>query len=207
MTKKVLKPVLWVALPPLLLFILLMVLLYVPPVQNVIRRQATSIASEATGLDITVDRIDLRFPLNLLVRGVSVVQPSDSVTSSVQPSDTLFHLKSLNVRVQAWPLLKGHVEVDNVTLEEVSVNSAHLLDGMSLRGRLGYFFFQSHGVDLRHEEATVNQVELHDTRLQVVLSDTTAVPEDTSATSLKWKVFFMSALSVRTRLFPPLQEQ
>ena len=143
MTRKVLKPVLWVALTPLLLFILLMVLLYVPPVQNVIRRQATSIASEATGLDITVDRIDLRFPLNLLVRGVSVVQPSDSVTSSVQPGDTLFHLKSLNVRVQAWPLLKGHVEVDNVTLEEVSVNSAHLLDGMSLRGQLGYFFFQS----------------------------------------------------------------
>ena len=188
MTRKVLKPVLWVALTPLLLFILLMVLLYVPPVQNVIRRQATSIASEATGLDITVDRIDLRFPLNLLVRGVSVVQPSDSVTSSVQPGDTLFHLKSLNVRVQAWPLLKGHVEVDNVTLEEVSVNSAHLLDGMSLRGQLGYFFFQSHGVDLRHEEATINQVELHDTRLQVVLSDTTAVPEDTSATALKWKV-------------------
>ena len=65
----------WILLTPIILFVVLMVLLYIPPVQSLIRKQATAIASEATGMDISVDRIDLRFPLNLLVRGVQVIQP------------------------------------------------------------------------------------------------------------------------------------
>ena len=66
-----LRAVLWVLLTPLTLFVLLMVLLYVPPVQDFIRRQAVSIASESTGLEISVDRIGLRFPLDLVVDGVT----------------------------------------------------------------------------------------------------------------------------------------
>ena len=57
---------LWVLLTPIVLFVILMILLYVPPVQNFIRKQATAIASDATGMNISVERIDLRFPLNLL---------------------------------------------------------------------------------------------------------------------------------------------
>ena len=50
---------------------------------------------------------------NLLVRGVLVVQPADSAVD-VQHPDTLLKSGSLNVRVQAWPLLKGKVEVDDI---------------------------------------------------------------------------------------------
>lgn len=107
-----------------------MVLLYIPPVQNLLRREVTAYASKATGMQIQVERIDLRFPLNLLVRGVEVIQ---------QP-DTLLSLESLNVRVQAWPLLKGKVEVDEVTLSQVAVNSANLIEGMQIKGVLGHFF-------------------------------------------------------------------
>ena len=78
-------------------------------------------------MQIQVERIDLRFPLNLLVRGVEVIQ---------QP-DTLLSLESLNVRVQAWPLLKGKVEVDEVTLSQVAVNSANLIEGMQIKRRFG----------------------------------------------------------------------
>ena len=68
MKRKWIKWVSWILLTPILLFVVLMVLLYVPPVQNFLRKQATSYASEATGMQINVGRIDLRFPLNLLVR-------------------------------------------------------------------------------------------------------------------------------------------
>lgn len=61
---------------PLILFVILMVLLYIPPVQNFLRKEAAVYASEATGMQINVRRIDLRFPLNLLVRGVEVIQGS-----------------------------------------------------------------------------------------------------------------------------------
>ena len=156
-----------------------MVLLYIPPVQNLLRREVTAYASEATGMQIQVERIDLRFPLNLLVRGVEVIQ---------QP-DTLLSLESLNVRVQAWPLIKGKVEVDEVTLNQVAVNSAGLIEGMKIKGVLGCFFLQSHGVDLSNEIAIINQVDLSDTHVQLVMNDTTTAPKDTTASApVNWKV-------------------
>ena len=187
MRRKWLRIALWVLLTPIILFIILMILLYVPPVQNLIRKQATAIASDATGMDISVERIDLRFPLNLLVRGVLVVQPADSAVD-VQHPDTLLNLGSLNVRVQAWPLLKGKVEVDDITLKQVAVNSSNLMEGMCIKGVLGHFFFESHGIDLTKEDAILNNIELSDTHVQVMLADTTETPKDTTDTALNWKV-------------------
>ncbi len=156
-----------------------MVLLYIPPVQNLLRREVTAYASKATGMQIQVERIDLRFPLNLLVRGVEVIQRSD----------TLLSLESLNVRVQAWPLIKGKVEVDEVTLNRVAVNSANMIEGMQIQGVLGHFFLQSHGVDLSNEIAVINQAELSDTHVQLLMNDTTTTPKDTTASApINWKV-------------------
>jgi len=175
-----------------------MVLLYIPPVQNLIRKQATAIASEATGMDISVERIDLRFPLNLLVRGVQVIQPiqADKQISSApgdslavkQTPDTLLTLESLNVRVQAWPLIRGQVEVDEVTVNGVFLNSADLIEGIRIRGVLGRFFLESHGIDLKKEDAVINRVELSDTHMLVVMNDTTTAEPDTATTALNWKV-------------------
>ena len=181
-----LRAALWVLLTPLALFVLLMVLLYVPPVQDFIRRQAVSVAEEATGMQLAVERIDLRFPLDLVVRGVRVVQPADSMAT--QHPDTLLTLGNLSVRVQAWPLLRGQVEVDGVSLEDVSVNSVGLLDGMRLEGTLGRFFLRSHGVDLNRESVILNEVTLEDTHLRMALADTTASPPDTTSTPIRWKV-------------------
>ncbi|WP_373149690.1 translocation/assembly module TamB domain-containing protein [Bacteroides finegoldii] len=179
MKRKWIRWVSWILLTPIILFVILMVLLYIPPVQNLLRREVTAYASEATGMQIQVERIDLRFPLNLLVRGVEVIQ---------QP-DTLLSLESLNVRVQAWPLIKGKVEVDEVTLNQVAVNSAGLIEGMKIKGVLGRFFLQSHGVDLSNEIAIINQVDLSDTHVQLVMNDTTTAPKDTTASApVNWKV-------------------
>ena len=187
MRRKWLKGALWVLLTPIILFVILMILLYVPPVQNFIRKQATAIASDATGMNISVERIDLRFPLNLLVRGVQVVQ-SENDAVDMQHPDTLLNLGSLNVRVQAWPLLQGRVEVDDITLQQVAVNSSTLLEGMHIKGTLGRFFLESHGIDLKKENAVLNSVELSNTHVQVILADTAEAPKDTVETALNWRI-------------------
>lgn len=181
-----LKRIAWILLTPMVIFTLLMILLYVPPVQNFLRKQAMTIASEATGMDITVERIDLRFPLNLLVRGVLVTQPSEA--PDTERCDTLLNLKSLNARVQAWPLLHGQVEVDGIVLEKVSLNSLHLLNGMQVKGELGHFLLESHGVDLSEQDVVLNKVELSDTRLDVMLADTTVAEPDTTTSAIAWRI-------------------
>lgn len=179
MKRKWIKRVSWILLTPILLFVILMVLLYIPPVQNFLRAQATTYASKATGMQINVGRIDLRFPLNLLVRDVEVIQAPD----------TLLTLGSLNVHIQAMPLFKGKVEVDDITLRRVSVNSADLIKGMRIYGVLGGLALESHGVDLAHEIAVINRAELTDTHLGLVLTDTTTTEKkDTASAPVNWKV-------------------
>ena len=179
MKRKWIKWVSWILLTPILLFVVLMILLYVPPVQNFLRKQATAYASQATGMQINVGRIDLRFPLNLLVRDVEVIQAPD----------TLLTLASLNVHVQAMPLFKGKIEVDDITIQRVAVNSANLIEGMQIRGVLGRFFLESHGVDLANEAAVINRAELSDTHIGLILADTTTTEKpDTTSAPVNWKV-------------------
>ena len=179
MKRKWIKWVSWILLTPILLFVVLMILLYVPPVQNFLRKQATAYASQATGMQINVGRIDLRFPLNLLVRAVEVIQAPD----------TLLTLASLNVHVQAMPLFKGKIEVDDITIQRVAVNSANLIEGMQIRGVLGRFFLESHGVDLANEAAVINRAELSDTHIGLILADTTTTEKpDTTSAPVNWKV-------------------
>jgi hypothetical protein len=130
-------------------------------------------------MQINVGRIDLRFPLNLLVRDVEVIQAPD----------TLLTLASLNVHVQAMPLFKGKIEVDDITIQRVAVNSANLIEGMQIRGVLGYFFLESHGVDLANEAAVINRAELSDTHIGLILADTTTTEKpDTASAPVNWKV-------------------
>ena len=177
MKRKWIKWVSWIILTPIILFVILIVLLYIPPIQNFLRKEATAYASKATGMNITIERIDLRFPLNLLVRGVEVVQAPD----------TLLRLESLNVHVQAIPLFRGEVEVDDISLENATVNSAGLLKGMRVEGTLGRFDLSSHGVDLRRQTAVINRAELEDTDIRLLMNDTTATPKDSTQSSTPWK--------------------
>ena len=109
--RRILKWIGWIILTPILLFIIIMILLYVPPVQNFMRKQVNKHVSKAIGMELNVGRIDLRFPLNLLVRDVDIVQHPD----------TLLMLGSLNVRVQLMPLFKGQIDVNKLELDRKSV--------------------------------------------------------------------------------------
>lgn len=177
MNKKWIKRiVLGVILTPIILILLTIILLYIPPVQNYLRKEATAYASKATGMQINVDRIDLRFPLRLLVRGVEVVQAPDTVLT----------LESLSGSVQLLPLFKGRAELDDLTLRGGQFNTLNIISGMQLSGVLGKLSLQSRGIDLKNETALVNFVDLSDTHIHLLLNDTAEVPVDTVKTVINW---------------------
>lgn len=45
------------------------------------------------------------------------------------------------------------------------------MEGMKIKGVLGRFFLQSHGVDLSNEIAIINQAELSDTHVQLLMNE------------------------------------
>ena len=119
------KIFLWIGLillSPILLFIILTIALYLPPVQNWAVDKVVEYASEKTGYGITVDRVDLVFPLDLGINGFCMVQPNDSLP---QVNDTVADVRKLVVDVSLMPLLDGKVVINSFELNRVKVNIFH----------------------------------------------------------------------------------
>ena len=162
---------------PISLFIILSVLLYLPPIQNFVVNKVTQSASEVTGMNIQIKRVSLSFPINLVVHETTVVNQQD----------TVLDVHRLEVKVQLWPLIRQKVEIDGLELLEAKVNTGQLIEGVSVKGHLNKCYVESHGVHLRPEMAIINQLTLGDTDLAISMADTAAVDTTTSDT-IPWKI-------------------
>lgn len=165
-----------VLLTPLALFFLLAILLYIPAFQNFVVKQVTERVSTSTGMQVHIGRVALAFPLDLVVHDALVVDERD----------TLLDARSLRVDVQLFPLLKGVVNVDAITLNRVRLNTASLISDTQVRGTVGRLFLSSHGVDLGAETVLVDRAELSDAQVHVALSDTAR--KDTTTSAVKWLI-------------------
>lgn len=101
--KRIIKLAVGIILTPILLFLILAILLYIPPIQNWAVKKVMSYASEQTGMEISIERVKLVFPLDLGVDGFLMIQQNDSLP---QVKDTIADVKNLIVEVQLKPLLK-----------------------------------------------------------------------------------------------------
>lgn len=167
---------------PFALFIIISILIYIPPVQDFIVKKAASMASTATGMDINVGRISLSFPLNLNIHNVS----------AVQEKDTLLNAGKITLKVQMKPLFRKQVEIDAFKLEAISLNTMNMIEGLALKGELGELYLESHGVALSPETATINSFILKDTHMDICIADTAAA-DTTASEPLYWQFMLQKA--------------
>ena len=169
---------------PVLLFVVLTLLFYFPPFQHWAVKKATSYASEKTGMQINIARVNLNFPLNLGVEGIEIIRQNDSLP---QLKDTVAHIGKAVVNVQLLPLLSKQVEINCLELNEMKVNTANFIHEAHVKGTIGRLALQSHGIDLSGETVRLNAVTLVDAKMEIELSDT--VPPDTSQSKNYWKIY------------------
>lgn len=177
--KQIMKWIAAIVLTPILLFLLLTVLLYLPPVQNWVVKKVVSYASEQTGMYISVDNVRLSFPLDLEINGFKMIKPT-------VPPDTVADVRQLVADVSLLPLLKGEVEVNALELNEAKVNTTDFIPSARIKGYVGKLYLQSHGINLGAETVKVNDARLERSQLDIALCDT--VPEDTTESEANWKI-------------------
>ena len=165
-----------ILLSPVLLFVLLTFLIYLPPVQNWLVDKVAAYASEQTGMEITVNHVDLSFPLDLGVDGVRVIH---------QP-DTIADVERLVVDVQLLPLFGGKVVVNQLEINNTQLNTNGFVESAKVKGRFSRLFVKSDGIDLHRETVEVNGARLEDAQLDIALND--SVPEDTTTSQNRWKI-------------------
>ncbi len=189
------KAVWWMVgllLSPVLLFLVLALLLYLPPVQHWMVGKITGAASETTGLAVSVDRVRLTFPLDLGIDGVQIVG-TDSVTGR---PDTLANVERTVVDVQLLPLLEGRVVVNGLEVNRARIHTAGLIAAARIKGEVDRLSLASRGIDLIHQTVQLNGIRLEDSRLDIALND--SVPEDTTTTENRWRILADSLVVRKT---------
>ena len=179
---------------PIFLIILLAVLLYLPPVQNWAVDCVADYASEKTGMQISVGRVNLEFPLDLGVENFKMIKPNDSLP---QVRDTVADVEKLVVSVQLMPLLSRQVEIDQLELRGVNMNTTDFIHEARVKGTVGLLSLSSHGIDWGKQTIIVDDALLSDANVSVELSDT--VPPDTTKTPTYWKIHVEQLNVDRTR--------
>ena len=168
--KKAFKWIGLTLLSPILLFVIIAALLYLPPVQNWVVDKVAEVASEGTGMQISVDHVSLAFPLDLSVEGVKAVRQGDLIAD----------VECVVVDVRLLPLIKKKVVVNQVKLQGATVNTLDLISDVQVKGTVGLLTASSRSIDLGEGVVDVDGAYLSHADLTILLSDTAAVDTTTS---------------------------
>ena len=186
--KKVLWWILGILLSPVLLFVVLTVLLYLPPVQNWAVDKVAAIASEKTGMQISVGHVQLSFPLDLAIDDFRIVQSPDTIAD----------VRRMVVDVQLLPLFNSRVVINELEVTDTRINTSDMVAAARVKGSFGRLYVESRGIDLDQQTVEVNGARLEDASLDVAMND--SVPEDTTTTETLWRIHADSVAIVRSDL-------
>ena len=174
--KKAFWWILGILLSPVLLFVVLTVLLYLPPVQNWAVDKVAEIASEKTGMQISVGHVNLSFPMDLAIDDFKVIHEQDTIAD----------MEHMKVDVQLCPLFKKRVVINELEITHTKLNTNGFVDAACVKGDFDRLALTSKGIDLDKETVEMNGAVLDRARLDIQLRD--SVPEDTTTTKTLWKI-------------------
>ena len=152
MLKKILKYTFRTLLVILLVLMLVPALLYIPAVQDFVRGKAVGYASRTLGMDLSVERLRLSFPLRLSVDNTLL---SDK-------GDTLLSCGHLSLDVAVWPLLRKEVAVRSLELAKLAAHYRDSTAGIDLKVAAGQFAVNDCRVGLPAKTVGISRIALTD---------------------------------------------
>lgn len=161
---------------PIALFLLLAILLYIPPVQNFAVHQVANYLSGNLGMDVRIDKVRLAFPLDLAVHHMT----------AIEKGDTLLNADRLRLNVKLMPLFEGRADVDGFELYGLVIDTKSYISDTRIKGHAGQLTAAAHGVDWEKELVNLDHARLHDADIYVTLSDT--AKKDTTESKAKWNI-------------------
>lgn len=178
MLKKILKYTLRTLLVILLVLMLIPALLYIPAVQDFVRAKAVGYASRALGMDLSVERIRLSFPLRLSVDN----------TLLVDKGDTLLCCGRLSLDAALWPLVRKEVAVRSLELAKLAAHYKDSTAGMELRVAAGLFSVNDCRVGLSAKTVGISHIALTDGNVFLNTTETAPAEKADSSAALPWQV-------------------
>ncbi len=178
MLKKILKYTFRTLLVILLVLILVPALLYIPAVQDFVRSKAVGYASRTLGMDLSVERLRLSFPLRLSVDN----------TLLTDKGDTLLSCGHLSLEVAVWPLLRKEVAVRSLELAKLAAHYRDSTAGMDLKVAAGQFAVNDCRVGLPAKTVGISRIALTDGDVFLNTAKSAPAEKADSAAALPWQI-------------------
>ena len=178
MLKKILKYTFRTLLVILLVLMLVPALLYIPAVQDFVRGKAVGYASRTLGMDLSVERLRLSFPLRLSVDN----------TLLTDKGDTLLSCGHLSLEVAVWPLLRKEVAVRSLELAKLAAHYRDSTAGMDLKVAAGQFAVNDCRVGLPAKTVGISRIALTDGDVFLNTAESASAEKADSAAALPWQI-------------------
>ncbi len=160
----------------IVLILLIPVLLYLPPVQDFAVKTATKLVADKTGMKIGIDKLRLKFPVNLSLSGVSVIEAT---------GDTMVLAREALVDVKLKPLIGLDVQIKRLRLRDgyyrmLSPDSSML---MTIKAGLLEVDDKS-SANIKTSTISLNDAKLRDGEIALSMDvwKQTSTPKDTTST-------------------------
>ncbi|MCQ2196321.1 MAG: translocation/assembly module TamB [Bacteroidaceae bacterium] len=175
-----LRWVVYVLLSPIVLFLILTILLYIPFVQDWAVGYACDKLSEETGMQVSVERLRIKFPLDVELQDLCVQQ---------RANDTVLAVKSCVLDLDLCGLFGMKVGVDAFTLNDAVVDTHDLVATMKMRGSLDNFYLDAHDLEIKESKVNITATRLMGCDLDIALQDTVVIDTTTSEPTT-WQIAF-----------------
>ncbi|MFZ0595862.1 MAG: translocation/assembly module TamB, partial [Flavobacterium sp.] len=119
--KKTLRILLWCVGSIIALLLLIIVLIQVPSIQNYAKDKAITYLHNKIKTKVSLDHISIKFPKDVVLEGFYFED---------QKKDTLLAGKRLEVDVDLFKLISSELEINSVSLENVTANISKNKDGV-----------------------------------------------------------------------------
>lgn len=171
-------------------------LLYVPGVQDFALRKALGPVSKSLGMELTVERLRLQFPLHLTIEGIRIVG-NDAASGE---ADTLADCRSFVLDVDPWPLFRGEAVVRSLRIDRLKANYRDTLSGFGLHVAAGHLGVEQMRADLRRERASVGALALESTAVFLRPGAADEVEQPDTTAPLRWAID-VAQLAIRSTRF------
>ena len=163
----------------LVIFILLLVVaIYLPPVQQWLKGLAENYLSKEMGMEVKIEKVRLSPWLDLEVDNMSAVDKGDTVVAA----------RELLLDIKLLPLFKGQVDLNGFELREAKLNTKDFISDTHVEGQFRLLKMDIPAVcDLKQKHVDVNRVRLKGADMRIVLSDTAAV-DTTPSEPVEWRL-------------------
>jgi hypothetical protein len=163
------------AIPVLLTFSL-----YIPFVQDFIKHEAGKYVESSTGLIMKVDRLSLRFPVELHLENIFLGHTQ---------TDTLLNVGTFEVNVGIKQLYNGSLAPVDLDLQDVNLHFTDDSSGMKMIARLSSLNLSIDSVNLKRQTVFADILNISNADVYFAEGTATTSVDTVSASGADWQLF------------------